>query len=188
MKTQFDIEGVLKSGKLQSELEYERALVADRKLRILCKENKRLIPIRKELRDIIERHENRNWSKESEISEIKIRESDLAELIAEKERRFIQRRKELIKHRLKQFGLNQQNLMTLLGHGSKTHMSELMNGISPFTLNDLIIINRLFKIDLSDLVPTTITQNQREKIKKTIQDIGATKIRLSAQDFDLVTA
>ena len=158
MKTQFDIENALRSGKLQNELEYERALVADRKLRILCKENRKLIPIRKELRDIIERYENRYWSEESEISATRIKESDLAELIAEKERIFIQRRKGLIKSRLKQYGLNQQHLMILLGHRSKTHMSELMNGLSPFTLNDLIIINRLFKIDLSDLIPTTIPQ------------------------------
>ena len=31
MKTQFDIEKVLEAGKLQNELEYERALIADRK-------------------------------------------------------------------------------------------------------------------------------------------------------------
>ena len=124
--------------------------------------------------------------KDSEVSELRIRESDLAELIAEKERRFIQKRKALIKSRLKQAGLNQQHLMILLGHRSKTHMSELMNGIRPYTLNDLIIINRLFKIALSDLVPTTIPQSQRERIKKTIEEIGSPNIKLSAKDFDLV--
>ena len=67
-------------------------------------------------------------------------------------------------------------------------MSELMNGISPFTLNDLIIINRLFKIDLTDLIPTTLPQRQRIKIKKSIQKIGSEKIKLSKDDFDLVTA
>jgi antitoxin component HigA of HigAB toxin-antitoxin module len=186
MNTQFDIEKVLSSGKLQNELEYERALVADRKLRILCNQNTKLVPLRKNLRDLIERYEKQHWSSETPISESRIRESDLAELIAEKERLFVQKRKGLIKKRLKEYGLNQQQLMSLLGHKSKTYMSELINGISPFTLNDLIIINRLFKIDLADLIPTTISQNQRAKIKKSIQEIGAGRIKLSAEDFDLV--
>ena len=185
MKTQFDIENVLEVGKLQNELEYERALIADRKLRVLCKENSRLKPLRKQLRDLIEKYENKNWSSE-EIDSVKFKESELAELIAEKERQFLNHRKELIRSQLKKFGLNQQNLMTLLGHKSKTYMSELMNGIVPFTLNDLIIINRLLKIDLTDLVPTTISHKRRNQIKKSIQVIGTTKIKLSTDDFDLV--
>lgn len=184
MKTQFDIESVLKTGKLKNELEYERALIADRKLRVLCKENSRLKPVRKQLRDIIENYEDKNWSS-SEINDAKLKESDLAELIAEKERQFIHRRKELIKKQLKKCGLNQQDLMTLLGHKSKTHMSELMNGISPFTLNDLIVINRLLKIDLADLIPTTLSHRRRSQIKKSIQVIGTKKVKLSSEDFDL---
>jgi hypothetical protein len=130
MNTQFDIEKVLSSGKLRNDLEYERALVADRKLRILCNQNTKLVPLRKNLRDLIERYEKQHWSSDTAISDSKIRESDLAELIAEKERQFVQKRKGLIKKRLKESGLNQQQLMSLLGHKSKTYMSELMNGIS----------------------------------------------------------
>ena len=185
MKAQFDIENVLEAGKLQNELEYERALIADRKLRILCKENSRLKPVRNQLRDLIEKYESKNWSS-TDINEAQLKESEIAELIAEKERQFIYRRKELIKRKLAKFVLNQQDLMTLLGHKSKTHMSELMNGIAPFTLNDLIIINRLLKIDLTDLVPTTISHKRRKQIKRSIQVIGTTKIKLSADDFDLV--
>ncbi|MFN0729893.1 PDDEXK family nuclease [Polaribacter gochangensis] len=184
MNTQFDIEKVLEAGKLKNELELERAMIADRKLRILCKENSKLKPVRKQLRDLIEKYEAKNWSS-SEIDDVKLKESDLAELIAEKERQFTYRRKELIKKQLKKFDLIQQDLMTLLGHNSKTHMSELMNGISPFTLNDLIVINRLLKIDLTDLVPTTISQKRRSQIKKSIQVIGTKKIKLSSEDFDL---
>jgi hypothetical protein len=188
MKTQFDIEEIFEVGKLVNELEYERALIADRKLRVLCKENSRLKPIRKKLRDLIEKYENKNWSKPAKIDSVNLDEGDLAELIAEKERQFIQNRKSLIKERLKTLDLNQKHLMMLLGHKSKTYMSELINGLSPFTLNDLIVINRLLKISLSDLVPTTITQTQRVKIKKSIQDIGTSKIKLSADDLDLVSA
>lgn len=186
MKAQFDIEKVLETGKLINELEYERALIADRKLRVLSKENPKLKTVRKKLRDVIEQYENKYWSKESNVDSNNILESDLAELIAEKERQFIQRRKVLIKEQLKKLGLNQQQLMILLGHKSKTYMSELINGVSPFTLNDLVVINRLLKVDLADLVPTTISQMQRAHIKKSLQMIGANKIKLSADDFDLV--
>ena len=187
MNTQFDIEKVLNSGKIRNELEYERALIADRKLRILCNQNTKLMPLRLNLRDLIESYEKQYWSNETTITETKIRESDLAELIAEKERQFIQKRKGLIKKQLNEYGVNQQQLMLILGHKSKTYMSELMNGISPFTLNDLVIINRLFKIDLADLIPTTITQTQRARIKKSIQELGTNKIKLSTEDFDLVS-
>jgi antitoxin component HigA of HigAB toxin-antitoxin module len=187
MKTQFDIEKVLGVGMLQNELEYERALIADRKLRILSKENSRLKSLREKLRDIIEKYETKNWSDNTVIDENQLIESDLAELIAEKERQFIQSRKKLIKKHLKKRSLNQQDLGVLLGHTSKTYMSELMNGVSPFTLNDLIVINRLFKIDLTNLIPTTLAQNQRIKIKNSIKKIGAEKIKLSKEDFDLVT-
>jgi hypothetical protein len=186
MKTQFNIEEVLDSGKLQNELEYERALIADRKLRILCKENYKLKPLRKKLRDIIENYENKNWSNVSEITEYQILESDLAELLAEKERLFIKNRKELIKKELKIKSLTQQEFGIILGHTSKTYMSELMNGISPFTLNDLIVINRLLKIDLTNLISTTLPTKQRLKIKNSIKKIGAKKIKLSKEDFNLV--
>lgn len=185
MNTQFDIEKVLGSGKIQSELEYERALIADRKLRTLSKENTRLKPLRKKLRDLIEKYENKNWSSQSNIDEEKVHENDLAELIAEKERQFIQKRKELIRAKLKKTGITQQELGIILDHSSKTYMSELMNGLSPFTLNDLIIIHRLLKIELQYLIPTTLPQKQRLKIKSSIEKIGANKLKLSATDFDL---
>lgn len=186
MKTQFDIERTLEIGKLENELEYERALIADRKLRILSSENARLKPLRKKLRDLIEKYENKNWSNDSVINEKQLIESDLAELIAEKERQFIMKRKELIRKSLKKNSMNQKDLGVILGHTSKTYMSELMNGISPFTLNDLIIINRLLKIDLTNLVPTTIPHKLRNRIKKSIEKIGSQKIKLSMEDFDLV--
>jgi hypothetical protein len=186
MKTQFDIEEVLESGKLRNELEYERALITDRKLRVLCKENFRLKPLRNKLRDLIEKYEDKNWSRDSKISEKQMIESDLAELLAEKERLFIRKRKELIKKQLKNKSITQQELGIILGHKSKTYMSELMNGISPFTLTDLIVINRLLKIDLTNLVSTTLPSAQRIQIKKSLKKIGAEKIKFSKEDFDLV--
>ena len=185
MKTQFDILELIKLGEIKNELDLERALIADRKLRVLSKENPKFKTLRKKLRDLIEVYENKNWSPDSRISDKKLRESDIAELIAEKERQFIERRKELIKSKLKKVNLNQQDFGAILGHKSKSYISELMNGINPFSLRDLIIINRLLKIDLTDLVPTFLPQNERVKIRTSIEKLENPKLKLSKEDFAL---
>ncbi len=86
MKTHFDIEKLVKYGRIENELDYERALIADRKLRILAKENTHFKELRKRLRDLIGQYEEQNWSSENDVSSEKIKESDLAELVAENER------------------------------------------------------------------------------------------------------
>lgn len=185
MKTQFDIQEFIQLGEIKNELDFERALIADRKLRVLSKENPKFKTLRKKLRDLIEVYENKNWSPDSRISNKKLRESDIAELIAEKERQFIERRKELIKAKLKKVNLNQQDFGAILGHKSKSYISELMNGINPFSLRDLIIINRLLKIDLTDLVPTFLPQTERVKIRTSIEKLENPKLKLSKEDFAL---
>lgn len=186
METQFDIEKILDSNKIQSELDYERTLIADRKLRILAKENHRFKAIRIKLRDLIEDYESKHWSNKSKINEQKLRESDLAESIAEFERIFLENRKTLIKSRLKKLEISQQDLGEILGHRSKTYMSELINGVSPFVLKDIVIINRLLKIDLGDLVPTFLSQKIRAKIQYSLGKLDNPKLKLSSQDFELV--
>ncbi|WP_231874586.1 helix-turn-helix domain-containing protein [Polaribacter atrinae] len=183
MKTQFDISELIENGKIQNELDFERALIADRKLRVLSKENPKFKSVRKQLRDLIEVYEDKNWSANSNISDKKLRESDVAELIAEKERLFIQRRKELIRKKLKNLNLTQQDFGKILGHQSKSYMSELINGVSPFSLKDLIVINRIFKIDLTDLVPTFLPQSDRVKIRTTIKKLDNPKLKLSKDDL-----
>jgi hypothetical protein len=185
MKTQFDISKLLEIGVIQNELDFERALIADRKLRVLSKEDSKYKVIRKKLRGLIENYENKNWSFSSRMTDKEILENDLAELIAEKERQFIQNRKELIRKELKKLELTQQNFGAILGHRSKSYVSELMNGISPFSLKDLIVINRLLKIDLTDLVPTFLPQSDRVKIRTTIKKLDNPKLKLSIDDFVL---
>ncbi len=185
MKTQFDIKTLLEIGKINNELDFERALIADRKLRVLSKDNPKYKTLRNKLKNLIEVYENENWSSSSRISEKKLRESDVAELIAEKERLFINKRKELIKIKLKQLNLKQQDFGIILGHSSKSYISELMNGITPFSLKDLIIINRLLKIDLTNLVPTFLPQTERVKIKSSIEKLENPKLKLSQNDFSL---
>lgn len=185
MKTQFDITELIENGKIINELDFERAMIADRKLRVLSKENPKLKSIRKKLRDLIEEYENKNWSADSNISDKKLHESDVAELIAEKERLFIQRRKELIRKKLKNLNLTQQDFGKVLGHQSKSYISELINGVSPFSLKDLIVINRILKIDLTDLVPTFLPQSDRVKIRTTIKKLDNPKLKLSKDDLTL---
>ena len=185
MNTQFDISEFIKAGEIKNELDFERALIIDRKLRVLSKENPEYKSLRIKLRNLIELYENQNWNTDSKISDKKLRESDIAELIAEKERLFIQKRKEIIRKKLKQLNLTQQDFGAILGHKNKSYISELMNGISPFTLKDLIVINRLLKIDLTDLVPTFLSQSDRIKIRTTIEKLENPKLKLSKDDFAL---
>ncbi len=69
MKTQFNIEQVIEIGEIKNELDFERALIADRKLRVLSKENPKLKTVRRKLRKLIEAYESKNWSSDSRISE-----------------------------------------------------------------------------------------------------------------------
>jgi antitoxin component HigA of HigAB toxin-antitoxin module len=183
MKTHFDVNKVIEPGKIQNELDFERALILDRKLKLLAKENSDYKLVREKLRDLIQDWENKQWSSESKITEEKIQESDLAEIIAEKERLFIERRKKLIKAKLKSLNLNQQDLGTILGHNNKSYMSELINGINPLSLRDLIVINRLLKIDLSLLVPNFLSHSESQKIKASIEKLNNPYLKLSKDDF-----
>ena len=92
----------------------------------------------------------------------------------------------MIRSKLKHFGLSQQDFGVLLGHRSKSYISELMNGVSPFSLKDLIVINRLLKIDLTDLVPTFLPHEERVKIRATIEKLENPKLKLNNEDFVLV--
>ena len=186
MKTQFDISELIKVGKIQNELDFERVLIADRKLRVLSKKEPKYKTVRKELRTLIEQYENQNWSAKSEISDKKIKESNVAEFIAEKERLFIKRRKSLLRKKIKNLNLTQQDFGKILGHTSKSYISELMNGISPFSLKDLIVINRLLKIDLTDLIPTFLSQSESLKIRATIKKLDNPKLKLSEDDLAIV--
>lgn len=183
MKTHFDIEKLIEKGSISNELDYERAMIADRKLRLLSKENVHFKKLRNKLRDLIENYENLEWSNVENITEEKIKNCEKLELIAESERLFIENRKQEIRKKLKALDLTQENLGKILGHKSKTHMSELMNGIKPFTLKDLVIINRILKIDLKLLVPTYLSNDDQIKVKEAVKSLDKPKIKLSTEDL-----
>lgn len=185
MKTHFDIGKLVENGSITNELDYERALVADRKLRLLSKDNAHFKNLRQKLRDLIEQYEKSEWNDVESISNEKIWESDQSERIAEAERLFIDKRKHEIRKRLKELDLTQEDLALLLGHRSKTHMSELINGIKPFTLKDLIIINRLLNVEISKLVPVYLSKEDHIKVKEAIRQLDKPKIRLTSDDLTL---
>ncbi len=88
---------MVNSNSIVDELEYERALIADRKLRILAKENTHFKKIRLKLRDLIEKYENSEWNDFDRITEEKLAESSKHEQIAEFERIFLETRKQEIR-------------------------------------------------------------------------------------------
>ena len=185
MDGQIDLKEILKKDSISSELELEQALILDRKLRLLVKELPELAVERDKLRSIIQTYENHNWNSNIEISEQKIIESDHAEINAEQERQFLEIRKQKIKNSIDKFGLTQQDLAKLLGHG-KSYMSELINGISPFSHRDLIILHRLFDIKLEYLVPTVISEKDRKKLKESLLQLNKPELKL--EKIDILTA
>lgn len=170
MNTQLDLKKILKKGLISDEIEFERVSILYRQLRKLKDAQPELKEEIKQLRSLIKNYEELHWDNEEEITDQRIKESDSAEFLAEQERLFLQRRKEIIKSKLVEFDLNQQDLGLILGH-TKSYMSELMNGIHPFNNKDLIIIHRIFGIKLDLLIPTIIPQYERNRLKESIAKI-----------------
>ncbi len=180
-----DIDNILKVDELNSELEFEQTTAILNKLRWMVKEDNSLEPIRQRLLELIEKYEAKNWSNESEITDEQIRESDLAEKIVNAEIYFIQKRKERIKKKLKENRMNQKNLGTILGH-RPNYMSELINGVRPFSRDDIVIIHRLFDIDFNDLIPPFLKKDVTNHIKMTLGKLKNAKARLKYKDLEAV--
>lgn len=180
----FSIQNIQKLASLTSELDYEQASSLFLKLRVLEKQDESYKPIRNHLRSLIKDYEQNNWADENSITDNQIKENDLAESLVQAENDFYQKRKELVKSKLKEAGLTQNDLAKILGH-RKGYMSELINGLRPFSKEDIIIINRLFKIKLEYLIPPFIKQDKAFHIKKTLESLSHNRIKLTKKDFDL---
>ncbi len=177
MKEIMDIREVMNIEKLENEYDLHKASLLERKLRIMIVENPDLIPIRNKLRDLIKDYEDRNWKNFDKITDSQVEYSDKAGAIVDYEQKFIQKRKESIKRKLKEFDMTQQDLGMLLGH-PKSYMSELINGVSQFSLKDLIIIHRILGINLNTLIPTSLQSDTRDKLTESIKKLNKTKLRL----------
>ncbi|HAF30163.1 MAG TPA: transcriptional regulator [Bacteroidales bacterium] len=177
MKDILDIKEVEKIERLENEYDLEKASLLERKLRLMIDENPDLKPIRKKLRDLIKEYEDREWSDFDNITDSQVEESDKAEEIVSYEQRFINKRKDSIRKKLKEYDMTQQDLGVILGH-PKTYMSELINGVSQFTLKDLVIIHRILRISLEILIPTFLQSETRDKVRESIRKLNKPKLGL----------
>lgn len=177
MKEILNIKEITEIEQLESEYDLQKALMFDRKLRLLVKEDKSLLPIHIKLIKLIHKYEEINWSDDTSITIEQVKEAEKAEKLVEVERKFVQNRKEIIRLKLKNYDMTQQDLGVLLGH-NKSYMSELINGITQFSLKDLIIIHRVLNIKLQQLIPTYLRNETRRRVKQSIKKLNKPKLRL----------
>jgi len=182
MDLQSSLKKILKNGLLNSELEFQRASVIDRQLRMLVKEHPELVDNRNRLRSILKTYEDQHWTN-IEVTDKQVEESDLAVQIAEKENSFNLNRKQLIKAKLGEKGLTQKQLGIILGHTSETYISELINGINPFTINDLILIHKILDIGMEQLVPTTLNTQSIVRVVNAVSKLNHPKFSLEIEDL-----
>lgn len=182
MKDLIDIREIENIQHLDNEYDLQKALLLDRKLRLMVKENSDLKPIHYKLFQLIQDYEEKNWSDSENISEKQFDEAETAEQLVEIERKFIAQRKEAIRKKLKSYDMNQTDLAILLGH-KKSYMSELINGVSLFSMKDLVIIHRVLRINLAKLIPTYLQNETREQIKQSISQLNKPKLRLRNKDL-----
>jgi transcriptional regulator with XRE-family HTH domain len=183
MKNLMDIRDVNQIKELRNEYDLEKASLLARKLRWMIKEDASLIPVRERLLDLMEAYEHKHWRDESSISDKQMEDSDKAEEIINKENQFYNQRKEAIRKKLKQYDMTQQDLGALLGH-SKSYISELVNGVSNFSMKDLVIIHRIFKISFDVLIPTFIEVETRDELKRNILRLNKPKLKLNKVDLN----
>lgn len=182
MKELINIRDIENIQKLDDEYDLQKALLLDRKLRIMVREDPSLKAIHDKLFKLIQNYESENWSNSKTIDNEQFVKSEIAESLIEVERLFVQQRKEVIIKRLKTYDMTQQDLGILLGH-KKSYMSELVNGVSQFSLKDLVIIHRILRIDLVKLIPTYLQNDTKEKIKNSIIKLNKPKLKLRKKDM-----
>lgn len=171
MKEKSFLQHILNASLIKSEIELERVLVLYNKLRLLSKDDKSLVSTKNELRKLILQYEKLNWNKGAKISTKKVLENNNAVKIAEQERLFMEKRKEILKSILNKYKLSQQDFGVLLGH-SKTYISELVNGLTPFSNKDIVLIHNLFGIKLELLISTNINLSDKIRLKEKISLIN----------------
>lgn len=174
MDSKFDFQKVLKKGELEDQQEYEIAKIAAQKIGQLAEQDAELKPIHQKLQEFIQAFEAKHQQ-----AEVPQKYPAPPKTEEEGEEPFIQKRKTLIRKQLQKHGLNQQEFGLLLGHGSKSYISELMNGVVPFSLKDLVIIHRLFGIKLADLVPTTLSSEEELQVLAVAKQLGKTKLKFN---------
>lgn len=184
MKDLNDIREIEDIQQLDNEYDLQKALLLDRKLRMLVKENTGLKPVHDKLFQLIQDYEERKWTDSEGLKEKQFDEAETAEQLVGIEQKFISQRKDTIRKKLKSYDMNQTDLAVLLGH-KKSYMSELINGVTQFSMKDLVIIHRVLNIDLVKLIPTYLQNETRERIKESITQLNKPKLRLRKKHLKL---
>lgn len=182
MKEMLDIREIEKIERLENEYDLEKASLLERKLRLMIQKNPDLKSLRKKLRDLIKEYENKAWSDFEQVTDSQVEESDEAEELVNYEEKFIHKRKEAIRRKLKEYDMTQQDLGLILGH-PKSYMSELINGISQFTLKDLVIIHRILGVSLKTLIPTYLQSETRDRVEESIKKLNKPKLGLTKTEW-----
>ncbi|MGG7662892.1 helix-turn-helix domain-containing protein [Dyadobacter sp. BHUBP1] len=167
-----NIKKILDAGRIETELECEQVTLAKRYLRLHEENLPDLGTTIQALSNLIIEFEDRCWSDRSLITDAQVEESDAAVIQAEKEYVFIRQRRKLILEKLQALSLKQKDLALLLNH-SKSYTSELLNGIRPFSTNDLKLIHLLFQIPLTDLIITIPSQETLSRLETAIDKISS---------------
>ncbi len=167
-----NIRKILDAGRIETELDHERVLLADRHLMLEQETQPYLRPTRKAISDLIVEFEARCWSDENLVTDAQMEERDAAEIQAEREYVFLWKRNKLIIAKLQELSLKQKDFALLLNH-SKSYTSELLNGIRPFSTNDLKLIHLLFGIPLQDLIITIPSQETLSRLETAIDKISS---------------
>jgi len=167
-----NIKRILDAGRIENELDHERIMLADRQLMHEEVVQPDLRTTRKAISDMIVEYEDRYWSDENQVTDAQMEESEAAEIQAEKEYAFLWQRRKLILAKLQELSLKQKDLALLLNH-SKSYTSELLNGIRPFSTNDLKLIHLLFQIPLTDLIITIPSQETLSRLETAIDKISS---------------
>lgn len=178
-----EIDNIMKLNELYSELEFERATAIYGKLRWMVEEDSSLKLIRQHLKSLIKQYERMHWNDELKISNEQITESDIAEKIVSSENEFIQNRKSLIRSKLKDIGISQQDLAKILGH-RPNYMSELINGVRPMSRDDIVVLHRLFGIEFNDLIPPFLKSEVVNHIKMALEELKNDKVKLKIKDLE----
>lgn len=177
-----DVREISKVQKLENEYELKKASLLERKLRLLAKEDPEMKILRSKLRRLIESYEKKAWSDLDKISNSMIESLDEADEVLSEEQVFINKRKNAIRKKLKYFEMTQQELGLILGH-SKSYMSELINGVSHFSLKDLIIIHRILGVNLKTLIPTYLQSETRERVSESLIKLNKPRLKLRKSEL-----
>lgn len=185
--SKFNIDNILKIESINSELELEQASSVLNKLNLLVKKDSEINPLIVHLSDLIELYESEHWLNEEEVTDEQLQASDRAEELVKFQNRFIQKRKELIKKALKNMGIIQNDLATILGH-RKNYMSELINGVRPFSQEDIIIIHRILGIEFNDLINPIVKEKSVVRIRRISKKLDNPQLKLKGEDLNLEVA